>query len=140
MIPLEADVLMVGVRTLQHSYLQRRVKDDLQSIQMGWNYVTNVRNSFDEAIHFITDRPKLDVVFIANQDSFSDTELRRGCTALAQVLAEHEAKPWVVMKTHLRYLRYIFEMKKVDVGHISIVRALCERHNQKCERERTHAA
>lgn len=140
MIPLEADVLMVGVDTSHYDHFQRLVKGDLQSLHMGWNYVANPRNTFAEAIEYIGRRPTLDVVFITNQTGFSDADLRQGCAELAQALAAHEAKPWVVLDTHLQYLRHIFEIESVDVERPSIVMALCDRHNHKCNKERANAA
>lgn len=133
MIPLNADVLMFGVDPEQYDHFQRLVKGGLQIKHMGWSYVANPRNTFPDAMEFVRRRRELDLVFIANQIGLSDSALRQGCDELAQAIAAHPAKPWVVLDAPLQYLKHIFEIQRVNVEQTSIEIGLCERHRWKCE-------
>ncbi|RJQ34669.1 hypothetical protein C4556_02080 [Candidatus Parcubacteria bacterium] len=132
-IPMNADVLMIGVDPRHFDHYQRMVKGGLQSMNMGWNYVANPAESFGYAIEFLAKRPELDLVFIANQVDWNDDELRDGVTALAEALAKHPAKPWVVLNPGLEWLRPAFLAEGVNVDGVSIEVALWERHRRKTE-------
>ena len=133
-VPMDADVLMIGVKPEHFDHFQRGVKAGFQSMNMGWSYVANLGESFDYVIkEFLPKRPKLDMVYITNEVGLSHGELQEGATRLADALSKHPATPWVVLGNDVMWLKSIFEARRdINVEHPSIVIGMSERHSQKC--------
>lgn len=132
-VPMDADVVMIGVRPERYDNFQRAVKGSLQSMHMGWSYVANLSKSFEHLIgEFLPNRRGLDLVYIADETNQSRDELRKAATKLSFELAKHPAKPWVVLDSALAWLEHIFDTRQVKV-YYSIEGALQERHEKRCE-------
>jgi hypothetical protein len=135
-----ADVLMIGVAASFYDHFQRSVKDGLLGRHMGWNYVANPVRSFDYAVTFIGKRPELDLVYITNHVKLGEDEICEGAVKLADALAIHPYKPWVVLNIDIRFAAAIFASRGINVEHVNIEDALEVRHSMKCDIARSNAA
>jgi len=133
-VPMDADVLMIGVVPDHFDHYQRMVKGGFQSMHMGWSYVANLGKTMDYVIkEFLPKRPDLDVIYICNQVNRPVAELRADAAKLIQALAglKFEMQPWIALDEDVAFLEPIFLAGGVTTLRSSIEIVAGERHSQK---------
>lgn len=134
MVPMDADVLMIGVNPDDFDHFQRTVKGVFQSMHMGWSYVANLAKTFEyAAFSFIPKRPDLDVIYLTNQVERAHDELRSGAALLVASMAEqkYDIKPYVVLDSSTEFLKPIFDAAGIVAECSDIEIMAGERHNEK---------
>lgn len=141
-VPMRADVLMIGVEPNHFDSFQRMIKGGFQSMHMGWSYVANPAKTFEyAAFNFIPKRPDLDVIYLTNQVQRTHDELSAGARLIAASISEqqYDIKPYVVLDSSTEFLQPIFDAAKIVIEW-GIEVAACERHSEKCRMADEQAA
>ncbi len=133
-VPMDADVLMIGVKPDWFDTFQRMVKGGFQSMHMGWSYVANLGESFEDvAKDYIPKRPDLDVIFIANDVGRSRSELESGARMLVEAILSqtYDIKPYIALTDTTDFLKPIFETAGIVAERSDIEALAAERHDEK---------
>lgn len=133
-VPMNADVLMIGINPDHFDHYQRMVKGGFQSRHMGWSYVANLAKTFEYAAsNFIPRRPALDVIYITNQIGHTDEELHAGAALIIASIGEQEydIKPYVALDSSTEFLKPVFDAAGIFAECWMIEDIAGERHREK---------
>lgn len=133
-VPMDADVLMIGVNPAHFDTFQRSIKGGFQSRHMGWSYVANLGKSLaDVACDFIPKRPDLDVIFITNDIGLTKQKLEAGVRTMIAAMncMSYDIKPYVALTESTAFLQPIFEAFSIVAEVTSIENLAGDRHTEK---------
>jgi hypothetical protein len=133
-VPMDADVLMLGVVPDEFDFFQRSIKGGFQSMHMGWSYVANLAQSSKHAVEFIANRPSLDIVYITNRVNRTRQELQDEVTKLLiPAMQKHPYEPWVSLDNDTLWLKPFFDEAGITAICACVTIVATERHRFKCK-------
>jgi hypothetical protein len=129
-------VLVFGQTFDQWCEWKGMVKGGLQTHHMGWSFTSGTELAAEEAVEHIKKREDLEIVYFYNEGRIPVDQLFHDAGMIAEALAKHPHKPWVVFGSELDYLKPVFEAAGIEVKQYMLERVIFDRWSSQIKNEK----